>query len=451
MNSQRIYILWLLLGILFAGCPGTRITGEKENLETVPVYLSEFNGLRLAYSPGNEALVTFKIIFSGGTENYPEALEGIEKLALRTFLLSRPKGVTGFDFEREMARSGMQVDAFSGTDDAYISMICPANQWRDAWDLFTRWLMQPELDFETFEKARSVCQLEAKLLEQSHEAALVRQSTEKLFAGKIYARNPDGTEAGMKRLEFEQTRDYFTKFLLNKCRMVVAWAGKPGQDEVVEKILTTLDGLPGGNCSEINEVIVPVQAPEVQFVERPLPQHLLRGAFSGPPCGSPEAAALAIAMEYLEASLKTNLVETSETFANSVDCGLTPHTHSTAFVNIRTSFPNRCGKSTLDLIEKIGQEGILPAEWEKTRQAMLMRYQLSSESGEERTHQARKVLWSENPEQALQWPGYLKAVDYQEGLAAFRKYATAVQWTILGSKSKVDEEFFLKKPDFSQN
>ncbi len=218
-------------------------------------------------------LIAMRFAFKGGA-----AFEPAEKQGLSTFLAAMldegAGGLKSAEFQRRMEDLAMRM-SFSAGMEFFTGSFTTLTRNRDAaFKLLALAVQKPRFDAEALERIRK--QLIVSLRNQSekpdHQAFMAFKKA--LFGDHPYARDTDGTEAGVKAITADDLRAWH-KRVFTRDHLIVTVAGDIDAKTLARLLDETFAPLPAK--SDLGAVPDP-RVPEEGFVKvirRPIPQTLI--------------------------------------------------------------------------------------------------------------------------------------------------------------------------------
>lgn len=443
MRNWGKIALCIMLVVFLSGCPPKRNVVMSHYVKPLNLFPYQYGALSMIHSPADEAVVHFAIQFKGGLENYPDHLQGIEKLAIRTVAESAPEGKSQSEFLSDLDWIGASIGSQVHEDYSLLTMTLPVEEWRTGLKLMLKWVANPTMDIAAFERAKETALLEADRNQKDPSFGLHQQTMEQAFPGKAYGKDLAGTPSTLKALTLDRIKEYYRDFLLQQCRITFIWTGRPERFDVEEMLVGTIGKLPEGNCQPLVYVPIFPQASTLNQIGSTFPQYQLEASFPSPDGYSPEAAAMDLALRMLEDQLSSALTVV-DAYPISMRVSPLPLKQGVSTIYFHTSQPNKCAETTIQVLKKALSEGFTATELEQAKRGKLTELWLSNESGQERMQQGAKVAVATNFPQAVDYPRYVAEVSAEQVKLVLNKYCTALSWTISGPATGVSKEYYLQ-------
>ncbi len=403
------------------------------------------NGMKVLLKPSKKQVVSAKIFFKGGTENYGPGFQGIELLTLRMLAEASSTNMTKDEFNSALESTGTSISGTAGYDYGTLSLTCLTDYWNDAWRVFSDVTCNPSWDEAEFQKIKAQMGVAAEQAASDPDTHLRNTAMQNTFGDGPYSRIPEGTVESIASLEMNNIQDYMKQIgKTDKAFLVVV--GNVDKDDLMKKVeqLTCIKQLPSkpspmmkGKDSKISENAYGEE-------NREIATNYIRGLMGAPAIGGKEESAMRVAMSIMgdkmfeEVRTKRNLSYAPAAFFPS---GVLKHAYTAMYVS--TTKPNETITVMTDEFKRIRQEGFDPQDLINKKGEFMTQFFMGNETN---SSQAEAIGRYENVTSYKRMDTFIDEVNsltVEDLNAVFRKYATNVNWTYLGDTSIVDKDVFL--------
>jgi len=386
----------------------------------------EVNGMKVILKPSKKQVISAKLFFKGGTENYGPEFQGVEMLTLRMLAEASSTNMSKDEFNTKLESTGTSISGNAGYDYGTLSLTCLTDYWDEAWPLFADVTCNPSWDEAEFEKIKSQMGANAEQSASDPDTHLRNSAMVNTFGDGPYSRIPDGTVESIANLELTSAQDYL-KLVRRTDKAFLVVVGNVSKEDLMAKAgeLSCVRRLPGEENREIAT-------------------NYIRGLMGAPPIGGKEESAMRVAMSIMgdkmfeEVRTKRNLSYAPAAFFPS---GVLKHPYTAMYVS--TTKPNETITVMTDEFKRIRMEGFDPQDLINKKGEFLTQFYMGNETN---SNQAESIGKYENVGSYKRLDSFMEEVNaltVEDLDAVFRKYATNVNWTYLGDTSLVDKDVFM--------
>jgi zinc protease len=409
------------------------------------IKIKEFtvNGVRVIFKPSIKEIISVRLFIRGGTANYAKDDEGIEALALRVATEGGTKNLSMTDYNTACERIGANVSSFASYDFSSINLSCIKTYWDQSWNLFADAVTQPRFDAQDFEIIKGKAHADAEQEEGNPDQHLANKSLEASYAGRNYAKIPQGSVQSLEKLTRDQSHAHFNK-VINKTNCFLVVVGNVTEADLTEKINSSLAKLSSGQSAK-SEDRMEVQA-GVTVEDRDIATNYIRGNMTVPALNQADAVPMRVAMSIMGDRFMVELrTKRSLTYAPGayISSGLVKNPQ--AVFSASSTKPKEALKVMIDEINVVKNEGFKESELKNKKESFLTAYYSDLE-----TNDAQTFLIGKN-EIAGSWKvfetfmGEVEKVNITDLNNAFKKYSNSINWMYLGKQTEVSKEDF-KQP-----
>jgi len=216
-----------------------------------PSSTTEFNvaGIKVIYKPTLKNVVSIRMYFRGGVNNYQAGKAGVEDLALYAATNCGTKNRGANAFRDSAERYGVLFDAASTYDYGYIQVNCVSKYFNKGWELFSESILSPAFENSEVELLKNRDILFVKDRMATPENRLRALQMQNVFAATPYAVDPRGTEQTLEDLTAADLKAHYQS-ILNKNRIFIVVVGNISQQELSNRILSSFKDIPATPYTE---------------------------------------------------------------------------------------------------------------------------------------------------------------------------------------------------------
>jgi zinc protease len=399
------------------------------------------DGVKVIVQPSGNEIVEIQTIIKGGVQNYSVSRQGIESLAINALTECGTANDDKNSFKNKLDKLSAQVYGYSGMDYASFNMNCIRGDFDSVWALYADAITKPAFNEKEFNRIKQDAINILKAQASQPDYAIGKMAREKTFAGRAYAKSPEGNEQTVSRITAAQARDYY-RSILNKERMLVVIVGELDREEVTSKVKSMLSVIPAGKPFQLKKEQILATRNSFQAEKKELATNYIQGIAGGPAPGTVEYNAFQLAMRifgdrhFLEVRSNNGLSYAPQSW---FDGGTT----SSANISVSTTEPNKYITVVRSLVDKIRKEGFTEEEVKNMKISYLTGffYRQETNSAQASSLAANEVLHN-NWKRALTLNEDLKKLSVQDVQKVFNKYITNINWSYQGDPAKVNSQLF---------
>lgn len=404
-------------------------------------YEMTVNGVKVIVQPSGNDIVEIRTIVKGGVQNYPADKAGIESLAFTALTECGTAKDDKNSFKNKLDKVSAEVDGNTGMDMASFRMNCIKSDFDIVWPLYVDALTTPRFDEKEFDRIKQDAINSLRAQASQPDYAISQYAKQVAFAGKDYAKAPEGTEATVKNLSAAETKAYY-KSLLTKSRMVIVVVADLDKATLQNNISAMLASIPAGKAFELKKMsYAPTQNTFVSE-KKDLATNYLQAVTGGPLPGTPEYNAFVLAMrifydrDFLEVRTNNGLSYAPQTY---FDAGVSP----SANIVVSTTNPNKYIGVVQTLISKIKKDGFTPEELKNMKSTYLTTFYYRQETNSAQAASlASNEVVHDNWRRFLTLNDDLKKVTVSDVNNVFKKYVNNLTWVYQGNPDQADPALF---------
>ena len=402
------------------------------------------DSVKVIVQPSGNDIVEIQTIIKGGVWNYPADKAGIESLAINALTECGTANDNKNSFKDKLDKVSAQIYGFSGMDYATFTLNCIKSDLDSVWSLYVDALTVPAFDAKEFARIKQDAINTLKAQASQPDYSIQRLAMETAFAGKAYAKSPEGTEATVSAFSPEGTKAYYQS-ILSRSRMVIVVVGDLDQDILTQKIHQLLASIPQGQPFTPQKELYTPERNSFTSEKKELATNYITAVTSGPAPGTPDYNAYLLAMRifydrtFLEVRTKNGLSYAPYAYFSG---GLTPF----AGVGVSTTQPDKYIAVMKGLIDKTKKEGFTTEEVKnmKTTYITSFYYKLETNGAQASSLASNEVLHN-NWRRALTLNEDMKNISVQDIDRVFDKYITNFTWVYQGDPTKVTPALYTQK------
>lgn len=407
------------------------------------------DGVKVIVEPSGNDIIEIQTIIKGGVQNYPADKCGIESLALTALSECGTMRHDKNSFKNQLDKVSAELYGISGKDYSVVRMNCIKSDFNIVWPLYAEAITQPAFDPKEFARIKQDAINQIKQSDSQPDQAIDKYANKVAFAGRDYAKDPDGSVEIVEKLTPEETKAYYHS-ILTRSRMVVVVVADLDRTIIEQKVSQLLSGIKQGAPYELKKSFFRVYKNTFSAEERGLATNYVEGITSGPEPGTPDFNAFNVAMRifanrhFLEVRTNNGLSYAPQAWFNNGSTAV-------AKFAVSTTQPDKYIEVFDKLVDKIKTEGFKPEEVADMKVTYLTGFYYRQE-----TNYAQATSLASNEVLFNNWHRSLTLVDDVKKLTvndvsdAFRKYIGNIVWVYQGDPKKVNPLNYtsgLKKPD----
>lgn len=406
-------------------------------------YQMIIDGVKVIVQASENQIVEIQTIIKGGVQNYPADKAGIEDLAMRALTECGTAKDDKNSFKNKLDKVGAQMSGYSGMDFANFTMNCIKSDFNTVWPLYVDALTTPAFNGKEFARIKQDAINALKARASNPDYAIRQFAREVAYAGKDYAKSPEGKEETVIPLTVDETKDYY-KSLLTKSRMVVVVVADLDSDLIRRDVSAMLASIPEGKPFEVKKTAYAPRRNTFVSEKRDFATNYIQAVTGAPLPGSNDYNAFKLAMaifydkNFLEVRTNHGLSYAPYAF---FDDGLSP----SAEIGVSTTDPNKYIGVVDTLVTKIKKDGFTGDELKNEKSTYLTYFYYEKETNNAQAYELASSEVLENDwHKALTFNEDIKKVDVKDLNNVFNKYIKNLTWVYMGDPAKVNPALFTK-------
>ena len=412
--------------------------------QTPKAYDMLINGVKVIVQPSGNDIVVVQTVIKGGVQNYPESKAGIESLAFTALTECGTQKDDKNSYKDKLDRVSAQVGGFTGMDFGSFSLNCIKADFDEVWPLYTDALLTPRFDAKEFDRIKQDAINFIRTNESNPDQALNKLAKKTAFAGKNFAKEPQGTTETVGKLTAAETKKYWES-IFTRSRMVIVIVGDVDKELIEKNVKAFLAKVPAGKPFVKQKEAYQPTANSFKAEARDNATNYVRGIAAGPLPGTPDYNAFVLAMSifssrhFVEVRSKHGLSYAPQGWFSG---GTTPY----ANLSVTTTEPDKYIAVARTLIEKVRTEGFTDDELKNEKVSYLTGLYYRDETNEALAASlASNEVLHGNWKRTMQIREDIKKVTLPQLNAAFNKYITNITWVYQGDPKKVTQVLYTQK------
>lgn len=407
-------------------------------------YELNINGVKVIVQPSGNEIIEIQTIIKGGVQNYSDSKAGIESLAFTALTECGTQKDDKNSFKNKLDKVSAQMNGSTNMDYASFSMNCIKKDFEVVWPLYADALIVPKFDEKEFARIKQDAITGLRAQESNPDYSIGRMARQLAFAGRNYAKEPQGTIESVSKLTAAETKKYYQS-ILTRSRMVIVVVGEIEKKALEEKVKALLAKVPAGSPFQPKKETYVPAANTLKPQEKEFATNYIQGITGAPQPGTPDFNAFVLAMRvfstkhFVEIRSKNGLSYAPGAWFNG---GLTPY----ANISVTTTEPNKYVAVARQLIDKVKKEGFTEEELknQKTGYVTNVYYRQETNAAQASSLASNEVLHG-NWRRANTIKDDMKKVTVADLNRVFNKYITNITWAYQGDPKKVDAKMYTQK------
>jgi predicted Zn-dependent peptidase len=404
-------------------------------------YEMTVNGVKVIVQPSGNEILEVRTILKGGVQNYPASEAGIESLAMTALTECGTTKDSKNSFKDKLDKVSAEIGGNSGMDYSTVRLNCINSDLDVVWPLYVDALTSPLFDAKEFDRIKQDAITNLKSQASQPDFSIDKMAKETAFAGKDYAKDPDGTEETVSKLTAEETKQYY-KSILTRSRMLIVVVGDLDRSDLENRIRQLTAPIPEGKPFKLTRYSYVPAKNSFKSEKKDLATNYIEGITAAPQPGTADFDAYTLATRifydrhFLEVRTNNGLSYAPIVHFNG---GLSPYTS----IIVSTTDPDKY-KAVLDqLVNKIKKEGFTADEVKNGKNVYVTSfyYKMETNSAQASSLASNEVLHN-NWRRALTINEDLKKVSLADVNRAFNKYINHTTWVYQGDSTKVNPSLY---------
>jgi zinc protease len=407
-------------------------------------YDMNVSGVKVIVQPSGNEIVVVQTIIKGGVQNYPADKAGIENLAMTALTECGTMKDDKNSFKNKLDKVSAQVSGFSDMDYASFSLNCIRGDFDTVWPLYLDALTTPRFDDKEFKRIKDDAINFLRANESTPDFAINKMAKQTAFAGKNYAKDPQGSVETVTKLTPADTKKYYQSILI-RSRLVIVVVGDVERATIEKNVKELLAKIPAGTPFKAQRESYAPAANTFKPQQRDNATNYVHGITGAPQPGTPEYDAFVLAMRifasrhFLDIRTKNGLSYAPQVWFSQ---GSTPY----ANITVSTTDPDKYIAVARQLIDKIKAEGFTEDELRNIKTTYLTGIYYRQETNDEQANAiAANEIVNGDWKRAINIKEDMKKVTLDQLNSSFKKYINNITWVYQGDPKKVNAQMYTQK------
>lgn len=400
-------------------------------------YEMTIDGVKVIVQPSGNEIVEIQTAIKGGLHNYAADKAGIESLALSALgecgTLKHDKN----SFKNQLDKVGADVYGYSGKDFSIVKMNCIKSDFETVWPLYAEMMTLPAFNANEFARIKQDAINNLKEMEGRPDAAIDKYANKVAFAGRDYAKDPNGTVDNITKITPEEAKAYYQS-ILTRSRLLIVIVADLDRTTIEQKVSQLLNGIKQGSPFELKKDVFRIYKNTFSAEQRDLATNYVEGITGGPEAGTPDFDAFNVAMRIF-ANRHFLDVRTNNGLSYAPQAWFSYGATSVAKFSVSTTQPDKYIAVFDKLVDKIKTDGFKADEVADMKVSYLTGFYYRQETnGAQAASLATNEIIFNNWRRSYTLVDDVKKLTVEEVSDAFRKYIGNIVWVYQGDPKKVD-------------
>ena len=436
MFMQKIFRQIVILVMLAAPLPLLAQMGKA--------YEMNINGVKVIVQPSGNDIVVIKTFIRGGVQNYPPGKAGIENLALNALTECGTAKDDKNAYKNKLDRVSAQINGSTGMDFATFTMNCIKSDFNTVWPLYADAMLTPRFDAKEFDRIKQDAINFIRSNESNPDNAIDKMARQTAFAGKSYAKDPQGTVETVTKLTPDETKKYW-QAIFNRSRTVIVVVADLDRADLEAKLKTMLAAVPQGVPMVIKKESYTPAANTFKPQQRDNATNYIQGITGGPQPGTADFNAFVLAMRVFSSRHFVE-IRSKNGLSYAPGAWFTAGNSNYANLYVTTTEPDKYIAVARQLIEKVKTEGFTAEELKniKTQYLTGVYYRQETNDAQASSLGANEIIHG-NWKRANTIKDDIKKVTLDQMNTVFKKYIKNITWSYQGDPKKVNASLYTQK------
>ena len=400
------------------------------------------DGVKVIVQPSGNSIVQIQVGLRGGVQNYPANKVGIEAMAMQGLTECGTMQHDKNSFKDALNKVSASIYGYTGKDYSVISLNCIKGDFDTVWPLYVEAITQPRFDTADFSRIKQDALNRLKQYESYPGYAIDKMANDVAFAGRDYAKDPQGNATVISNLTAAETKAYYHS-ILTRSRMVIVIVADLDRADIEAKVKAMLDDIRQGQPFEMKKSFFRVYNNSFKSEHRDLATNYIEGVTSGPDLEAPDFDAFNMAMQifydrhFLDIRSKNGL-------SYAPQCWFESGATSVAKFTVSTTMPDKYIAVFDKLVDSTKKHGFNASELANMKVTYLTGFYDKNETNDA---QAYSILDNEiergDWRKSLNVMNDVKKITIDDINNAFNKYIGNMVWVYQGDEKKVTPVLYI--------
>jgi zinc protease len=404
-------------------------------------YETTVDGVKVIVQPSGNDIVEIQTVIKGGLQNYPADKMGIESLAMTALTECGTVNHAKNSFKDALDKVSAELSGSTNKDYAVIRMNCIKTDFDAVWKLYTEAITQPRFDTVEFKRIKQDAINSLKETEGEPDAAIDKFANKVAFAGRDYAKDPQGTQAIIEKLTAKETKTYYQS-ILTRSRMVIVVVADLDKAVIESKVKEMLSVIKPGTPYTLKKSFFRIYNNTFSSESRDLATNYVEGVTSGPQLDAPDFYSFMVAMRIF-ANRHFLDVRTKNGLSYAPQAWFSTGTTSVAKFAVSTTQPDKYIAVFDKLVDSTKNHGFTATELADMKVTFLTGFYYKNETNfaQASSIAANEVL-HDDWKRSLTLIDNIKKITIEDANTAFRNYIGNTVWVYQGDTKKVNPVLF---------
>jgi len=397
----------------------------------------DVGGLKVILRPTVKEIISVRMFYRGGVNNYDASQAGIEDLALSATTECGTKKYNKNAYKDLQDQYGIEIGGSSGYDFGTISMNCISKYFDQGWDLLSEAIMNPIFDPRELDLLKAKMINDIRQAESDPDSYVEKMAVKNAFKGTPYATSPSGEEATISRFSSTDIKNYYSG-LLNKNRMFLVVVGKISKDDLIKKITASFASLPSKPYTP-KPIVTPVfDSNSLTTEPRDLATNYIMGVVNAPNMASEDFVPFRLAVSVLSSNLFRE-IRTKRNLSYAPEAFMTNRGMPYASVAVSTTNPSAAVDVMARELRKVKNETVSDESLLQLKGTFITNNYMKEQSSAAMAVSLGQAEIMGGWKIAEELPMKVNSATAEQMMNAARKYINGVKWSYLGDPKAATE------------
>ena len=391
-------------------------------------------------TPANE-VVSARLYLRGGSANFDDPLQGIERLALAVATNGGTESTPKDEFNARLDAVGSSIGFTTNRDYSGYTMRSVRDHFDETWDLFEQSIFEPAFDDSEVELRRDRQIASIQSIVDNPDRLVSEVARDLTFADHPYAYRQLGTQESVSQFSTDELRQWHQTLLAPE-RMLLVVVGNIDRDELVDKVQQRLGRLEPTGAEVPSLPGIDHDAPALRVEQLDVPTNYILGYYAAPTIGHPDYPALVMATRHLRDRLFEE-VRTKRNLTYSVSSNVGQRGDNVGFLYVSAVDPQATIPVMFDEVTRLQNETIDDEQLEKVRNVYLTGHYMDQETNSSIAGQlGRAELIGGDWRRSRQFVDDIMEVTPEDIRRVAETYMSNYQFGVVGDPDEVPAELF---------
>jgi zinc protease len=387
-------------------------------------------GIKVILKPTVKEIISVRMFYRGGVNNYSAANAGIEDMALVAATECGTKKYNKNAFKDLQDQYGIEIGGSSVYDFGTISMNCISKYFNQGWDLFAESIVNPTFDPKELDQVKTKMISDIKQQESDPEDYIENEAIKSAFKDTPYAIDPSGDETTLSKFTSADIKKYYTG-ILNKNQMFLVVVGKISKEDLIKKITASFAAIPSKPYTPKTYNVPAFTGSSVITKERSVATNYIVGLVNAPKMSSEDYVAYRLAISVLSSNLFRE-IRTKRNLSYAPGAHQTSGQIPYAIVSVSTTEPKASVEVMVNELKELQEETVSDEGLQQLKGSFITNNYMKEQSS------AAMAVGLGQAEIMGSWkiveelPNKINAATAEQIRDAAKKYISGIKWSYLG-------------------